>query len=387
MATSENEPFDNGKRNPTDAGIPQSHNPPDVDQDSEPDDFSSVVEQVVNEPMQIVWQSDDENTNHPETPVKVRPPGPGIIESVGWMFGVFGAHFVGGIVFIVGAFAYLISTKKLTSNPSGIKDQIEQFLEDHLFEVASVEQGVFVLIVIAAVGLRLGKRTLSKLNLQPFAISKGFILLLCVLPLAMISGELYRIAFDVWSIVTSQFPDLKMFDQMQTMEVVKQMAEMNPLWALVIVIAVLPAIGEELVFRGMIGRGLMARWGLVPAILITSVMFGLVHMHPAHVIAVIPLGMFMHYVYFITRSFWAPVLVHFMNNAFAVTMSKVALAYPEQAAANLGDETSGRPSFDYNIGRRIYSGCLLVLLEDTREICQCGWQRMDPRLPLKRTPA
>ncbi|MCA9022942.1 MAG: CPBP family intramembrane metalloprotease, partial [Planctomycetaceae bacterium] len=87
-----------------------------------------------------------------------------------------------------------------------------------------------------------------------------------------------------------------------------------------------------------IGRGLLARWGLIPGILITSFMFGIVHMHPAHAIAVIPLGMFMHFVYVATKSFWAPMLVHFLNNAFAVTVAKMMSQLPENAA-RLGDES------------------------------------------------
>ena len=46
----------------------------------------------------------------------------------------------------------------------------------------------------------------------------------------------------------------------------------------------------------------------------------------------------MHFVYVVTKSFWAPVLVHFLNNAFAVTVAKMMSQFPENAA-KLGDET------------------------------------------------
>ncbi|QDV51042.1 CPBP family intramembrane glutamic endopeptidase [Gimesia fumaroli] len=254
------------------------------------------------------------------------------------MFGVFGAHFAGIMLFIVGAFIYLMLTTDLGQNAATIQKQLTQFFESHPLEMAGVEQGVFVFIAMAAIGLRLNKGVLAKVNLQPFALSTGLLLFICVLPLSMLSGEFYRIAFDAWSSFTEQIPLLKQFNEMQTMEMVKQMAENSPLWALVLVIAVFPAIGEEIIFRGVIGRGLLARWGLIPGILITSIMFGLVHAHPAHVVAVIPLGMFMHFVYYVTRSFWAPILVHFLNNAFAVTMAKMISELPENAA-KLGDET------------------------------------------------
>lgn len=298
---------------------------------------ASEIDQILDEAEQAA-RSDGPQFSTDGARAKVRPPGPGLFESVFWMFGVFGAHFAGIIIFIIGAFIYLIATDNLAKNANAIQKQLTQFFEEHTLEMAGVEQGVFVLIVLIAVGLRLGKNVLPKLNLQPFSISIGWLLLISVFPLALLSGEIYRLAFEVWSAFADQIPWLKKFDEMQAMEMVKQMAENSSLAALVLVIAVFPAIGEELVFRGAIGRGLIARWGLIPGMIITSIMFGLVHAHPAHVIAVIPLGMFMHYVYYVTRSFWAPVLVHFMNNAFAVSMAKLIPVLPEQAA-KLNDET------------------------------------------------
>src|SRR5205085_9678359 len=96
----------------------------------------------------------------------------------------------------------------------------------------------------------------------------------------------------------------------------------------VLVMAVLPALGEELIFRGLIGRGLLARWGVVAGVLWTSVLFGLVHLNPAQAIAVIPIGVILHFVYLTTGSFWAPVLLHFLNNAFAAVMLKYGEQLP-----------------------------------------------------------
>jgi hypothetical protein len=88
------------------------------------------------------------------------------------------------------------------------------------------------------------------------------------------------------------------------------------------IMAVAPAIGEELVFRGVIGRGLVARWGVPAGVILTSLLFAGAHLHPAHAIGVVPLGIFMHLMYLATRSFWAPVLVHFLNNCWAAVATK-----------------------------------------------------------------
>jgi len=296
-------------------------------------DAKSSLDDLLNEAMQTASAEDT-----PRQRAALHPPGPGLFEAFCWMIGVIFAHFAGLIVFLVGFVIFLMSTDQVPDSAEKITKQLSELSKTHALELAGVEQTIFVLIVLAAVALRFGKGVLSKLNLQPFAVSTGFLLFVCVLPLSLLSGEFYRIAYGIWSAFAEQIPWLQQFDQMQTMEMVKEMAENSSLWALILVIAVCPAIGEELVFRGAIGRGLLARWGLIPGILITSVMFGLVHMHPAHAIAVIPLGIFMHFVYVVTKSFWAPVLVHFLNNAFAVTVAKMMSQFPENAA-KLGDET------------------------------------------------
>jgi hypothetical protein len=113
---------------------------------------------------------------------------------------------------------------------------------------------------------------------------------------------------------------------------VQQLAQTASLPVLLLIIAVMPAIAEELVFRGVIGRGLVARWGIVPGVLITSCLFAAVHFHPAHALAVVPLGIAMHLVYLATRSFWAPVLLHFLNNAWATAATKMAAADAANAA-------------------------------------------------------
>jgi uncharacterized protein len=72
----------------------------------------------------------------------------------------------------------------------------------------------------------------------------------------------------------------------------------------------------------VIGHGLIERWGLLRGMVLTSILFGLAHLAPAQALAVIPLGFAMHYVYVTTRSFWAPITLHFLNNAYAAVLMK-----------------------------------------------------------------
>ncbi|MBL7808833.1 MAG: CPBP family intramembrane metalloprotease [Saprospiraceae bacterium] len=98
-----------------------------------------------------------------------------------------------------------------------------------------------------------------------------------------------------------------------------QMEHIGELLANLTLIAVLPALGEELVFRGVIQQQLMRRiqnpW---TAILLASVIFSAAHMQFEGFIPRMLLGFILGWLYWQTRNFWVPVLCHFFNNGMQV---------------------------------------------------------------------
>lgn len=105
---------------------------------------------------------------------------------------------------------------------------------------------------------------------------------------------------------------------------VKQMATL-PLWFLILMIGVGPGIGEELWFRGFLGRGLVGNYGVLVGVVLTSFFFGAMHVDPPQAIGAAVLGLGLHLVYLATRSILVPMLLHFLNNSLAV----VALTFPD----------------------------------------------------------
>lgn len=75
---------------------------------------------------------------------------------------------------------------------------------------------------------------------------------------------------------------------------------------------VIGPIVEELVFRGFIYRAFEARWGWLPSMAITSVMFGLVH--PSHVVSSMIASVIYICVLRRTGSLWASIAVHALHN-------------------------------------------------------------------------
>jgi membrane protease YdiL (CAAX protease family) len=85
-----------------------------------------------------------------------------------------------------------------------------------------------------------------------------------------------------------------------------------------IVIAVLPALGEEILFRGIIQRTLR-EWLKNPhaAIIVTGFLFSFVHFQFFGFIPRMFLGIIFGYLLYWTGKLWIPILAHFVNNALA----------------------------------------------------------------------
>jgi uncharacterized protein len=86
----------------------------------------------------------------------------------------------------------------------------------------------------------------------------------------------------------------------------------------VFIIGVGPGIGEELWFRGFIGRGLIGRHGVVAGVLLTSLLFGLVHLEPRQIVSAFSIGLLLHLVYLASQSLWIAIFLHTANNSVSV---------------------------------------------------------------------
>ncbi|MCM1143792.1 MAG: ABC transporter permease [Blautia sp.] len=91
------------------------------------------------------------------------------------------------------------------------------------------------------------------------------------------------------------------------------------------VIALAPAVCEEMLFRGFIFHSVKAKYRIFPAMMIVAVLFGIYHMSLVKFIPTGFLGMVLCYVVYRTGSIYPSMMMHFLNNAFSVLISY----YPE----------------------------------------------------------
>ncbi len=127
-------------------------------------------------------------------------------------------------------------------------------------------------------------------------------------------GWLNYIAFER---LVEIFPGLSLFKDLQT-----QMSDMivdfidsdNSVILGVLFIGLVPAIFEEVMFRGYIMRAYEKSWGILPAILISGLLFGMYHIQPSNILALSSLGILFAFVTYVSDSLIPAMILHLVNN-------------------------------------------------------------------------
>lgn len=97
-----------------------------------------------------------------------------------------------------------------------------------------------------------------------------------------------------------------------------------------VIIAVLPGILEEMVFRGCVLR-LLRPYGDLFAVFVSALTFGLMHGNIRQIPFATIVGLVLGWLYVATNNIWIPITVHFLNNAVSVTMEYLGFSLPEAA--------------------------------------------------------
>ena len=88
----------------------------------------------------------------------------------------------------------------------------------------------------------------------------------------------------------------------------------------IVTVAILPAFCEEFLHRGVLFRGIR-QIGYKKAILISSLLFGLIHFNINQFFYAVVLGMLMALVSIVSKSIYPAMIIHFTNNAISVYLS------------------------------------------------------------------
>ncbi len=238
------------------------------------------------------------NSDHEVPAIAVPPaagPAPGVWEALLWTFG-----FLVMTQLFPGAFLAFMS----------IDSSGKFVMRDEYFLPALLGGQILgVCLSLLALRVRVGRNWTDAIQFRRPALRPCLLAVLCVPAMLMVG---FGVETGIENLTGAKEP---------TAEVIGAGMTHYPMWFCMLVVAVGAAVNEELFCRGFLGRGLVGRYGILIGVLLTSVVFGAIHLNlPQGVWAAI-LGCFLHLAYLTTRSLWTPLLLHFLNNAIAVMLA------------------------------------------------------------------
>lgn len=137
------------------------------------------------------------------------------------------------------------------------------------------------------------------------------------------------------------------------------MFQIDNLWINLMVIAFLPAVCEETLYRGFIFGSLRRKDNNLWPMIITSLMFSIMHLYPIKIIPTAILGMVLVYALYKTQSIFVSMLIHFINNGIVVILSHFELD-------NIMNNADPTALFDFNYIKTLLflslTGLVLIML-------------------------
>ncbi len=120
---------------------------------------------------------------------------------------------------------------------------------------------------------------------------------------------------ELYNAVISVLPMPDIFQDIFHQSVGKQTSYLSALFAAVVI----APLTEEVVFRGIILKGLLAHYTQNRAIVWSAILFGLIHLNPWQFPGAFVLGLVFAYWVIQTGSLWPAILGHALNNFLATT--------------------------------------------------------------------
>lgn len=85
----------------------------------------------------------------------------------------------------------------------------------------------------------------------------------------------------------------------------------------IVIIAFVPAIVEEVLFRGLVQRSFENGLGKYSGVALTGIIFGLYHLNPFALVPLAVLGVYLGFLAMRANNLWVSIVAHFYNNTIA----------------------------------------------------------------------
>lgn len=125
----------------------------------------------------------------------------------------------------------------------------------------------------------------------------------------------------------------------------------------IFLMAVVPAFGEEMLFRGTLQK-IFGQWfkNSHVAIIVTSLLFATMHMEFLYFISLLLLGLFLGYLYHWSKNLWLPISIHFINNTIIVVLAWLS----KRGIINVDYNTFGSTSNPWFVSLSVLFTALII---------------------------
>lgn len=102
-----------------------------------------------------------------------------------------------------------------------------------------------------------------------------------------------------------------------------------PVSTMILYLAVVPALCEELLMRSACLGSFQNRYGIGAAVFLSGLSFSMLHMSPKNFIGPFAAGMIYACLAYTLNSVWPAVIAHFLNNSYSVIINRLMERFPD----------------------------------------------------------
>ena len=210
--------------------------------------------------------------------------------------------------------------------------------ESESFELAVASPGfeIFLALTALAGGLLSQRSLAARLGLEPSRVSGACLALLVLGTLGMSHGLDGLL----------ELSGLREQSALLEFDAALAGAGGRAFWLALLGIGLAPGVGEELLCRGLVQKGIEPALGPGRAVVVAALVFGILHGDPIHGVSAAILGLYLGTVVVLAGSVRAAILCHTVNNLVAVT---AAARLPEAHVPGLSSTL---------LGLAVAAGCL-----------------------------
>jgi len=214
----------------------------------------------------------------------------------------------------------------LIDNPSALNDiENPQVVEMSRILLVFQHLGLFVVPAVVFAKLTSSSSWFNSLGFKPVVPQVVIIcslIMIASLPLINVMAWVNEGAVFPESLATLERVLLEMEEGAQKLTMaIAGTTSVPTLFVNLLIIAVLPAMGEEMIFRGLL-LPILRKWtgNIHLAVWISAFLFSALHFQFYGFLPRMILGGLLGYLFAWTKSLWVPVIAHFVNNALALIL-------------------------------------------------------------------